>query len=149
VATLIHAKVLRGKKLWYVWGANGDEKWQREYPQVRTRGELYGVLASELGLPTMAPPSEVAFALMNKTWDGAHWVDDFTIRLRQLREREGYTQAHLAMKAGLSPQAIAALEQGRRGPTWDTVRRLAYALGVSVEDFRVKLPPENSNGKDG
>ncbi len=140
MAALVHAKVVRGKKVWYVWGAEGDEKWERAYPQCRSRSEFYEVLRQEIGLPAGAGRTDIVFALMNKTWTGTAWVDDFTIRLKALREKAGLTQAQLAQKAGLSPQAIAALEQGTRGPTWETVRRLAMALGVGEQDFKVGLP---------
>ncbi len=80
---------------------------------------------------------------MDKTWTGSEWVDGSSVRLRQIRKREGYTQeAHLAEKAGLSMQAIAAREQGTRRPTWNTVRRLAHALKVGLEEFKVHLPQE-------
>jgi DNA-binding XRE family transcriptional regulator len=140
MAALIHAKVVKGKKTWYVWGAQGDEKWERAYPQCRSRSEFYDVLRQELGLSASASRTDVVFALMNKTWRGTTWVDDFSIRLKALREKAGLTQAQLADKAGLSPQAIASLEQGTRGPTWETVRRLALALGVGEEEFKVSLP---------
>lgn len=140
MAALIHAKVVRGKKVWYIWGAEGDEKWERAYPQCRSRSEFYEVLREEIGLPAGIHRTDVVFALMNKTWTGTAWVDDFTIRLKVLRDKSGLTQVQLAQKAGLSPQAIAALEQGTRGPTWETVRRLAMALGVGEEEFKVSLP---------
>ncbi len=140
MAALIHAKVVRGKKVWYVWGAKGNEKWERAYPQCRSRSEFYDVLRQEIGLPASVRKTDIVFALMNKTWTGSAWVDDFALRLKALREKAGLTQAHLAEKAGLSPQAIAALEQGTRGPTWATVRRLALALGVGEEEFKVSLP---------
>lgn len=140
MAALIHAKVVRGKKVWYVWGAEGDEKWERAYPQCRSRSEFYEVLRQEIGLPARVGRTDIVFALMNKTWIGSGWVDDFTIRLKALREKAGLTQAQLAQKAGLSPQAIAALEQGTRAPTWETVRRLAMALGVGEQEFKVRLP---------
>jgi DNA-binding XRE family transcriptional regulator len=140
MAALIHAKLVRGKKVWYVRGAAGNEKWERAYPQCRSRSELYEVLRQEIGLPATVGKTDIVFALMNKTWTGTAWVDDFTIRLKVLREKAGLTQAQLAQKAGLSPQAIAALEQGTRGPTWETVRRLAMALGVGEEEFKVGLP---------
>ena len=140
MAALIHAKVVRGKKVWYVWGAEGNEKWERAYPECRSRSEVYEVLRQEIGLPTTAGQTDIVFALMNKTWTGTDWVDDFALRLRKLRSEVGYTQTQLAEKAGLSPQAIASLEQGTRGPTWETVRRLALALGVGEQDFKVRLP---------
>jgi DNA-binding XRE family transcriptional regulator len=140
MAALIHTKVVRGKKVWYVWGAVGDDKWERAYPQCRSRSEFYEVLRQEIGLPASVGRTDIVFALMNKTWIGTAWVDDFTLRLKALRDKAGLTQAQLAQKAGLSPQAIAALEQGTRGPTWETVRRLAMALGVGEEEFKASLP---------
>jgi transcriptional regulator with XRE-family HTH domain len=41
------------------------------------------------------------------------------------------------VKAKLSVQAVSALEQGTCGPTWETVLRLAHALDVNLEDFRM------------
>ena len=146
MAALIHAKVVRGKKVWYVWGAEGDDKWERSYPQCGSRSELYDVLRQEIGLPASVGRTDIVFALMNKTWTGTAWVDDFTLRLKTLRDEAGFTQAQLAEKAGLSSQGIAALEQGTRGPTWETVRRLALALGVGEQDFKVKLPA-NADGE--
>lgn len=140
MAALIHAKVVRGKKVWYVWGATGEGKWERDYPKCHSRSEVYEVLRQEIGLPARAGRTDIVFALMNKTWTGTTWVDDFAIRLKTLRDEAGFTQAQLAEKAGLSPQGIASLEQGTRGPTWDTVRRLAMALGVGEQEFKVKLP---------
>ena len=142
MAALIHAKVVRGKKVWYVWGAEGNDKWERPYPQCRSGSEFYDTLRQEIGLPASVRKTDIVFALMNKTWTGKAWVDDFTLRLKALRDEAGYTQAQLAEKAGLSPQAIASLEQGTRGPTWETVLRLALALGVGEQDFKVKLPAD-------
>jgi tetratricopeptide (TPR) repeat protein/transcriptional regulator with XRE-family HTH domain len=52
--------------------------------------------------------------------------------LRDHRRRAGLTQEALAERAGLSSQAIGALERGdRRFPHQDTITRLAGALGLS------------------
>jgi putative transcriptional regulator len=142
MAALIHAKVIRGRKVWYVWGAEGDEKWERSYPQCRSSSAFYDVLRQEIGLPASVGRTDIVFALMNKTWTGAAWVDDFTLRLKALRDKAGLTQVKLAQKAGLSAQAIAALEQGTRAPTWETVRRLAMALGVGEQEFKMHLPED-------
>jgi DNA-binding XRE family transcriptional regulator len=139
MGALIEAKIVNGRKIWYVWGDNGNDKWQREYPQCRSKREFYGVLRAELGLRSSASNTDVFMAVMHKNWTEKEWVDDFSLRLRVLREEASLTQAELAEKAGLSVQAIAALEQGTRGPTWDTVRRLAYALKVGEEEFKVRL----------
>ncbi len=142
MAALIHAKVVRGKKVWYVWGAEGDDKWERAYPACRSRSEVYEAVRQEIGLPATTSRTDIVFALLSKTWTGSAWVDDFALRLKTLRDEAGYTQAQLAEKAGLSAQAVASLEQGTRGPTWETVRRLAMALGVGEQEFKVKLPAE-------
>ena|ERR1017187_8075112 len=59
----------------------------------------------------------------------------FNARLRELREAAGLSQAELAERAGLSKGGIADLEQDRNRPTWDSVQKLAAALGVSCEAF--------------
>lgn len=57
-------------------------------------------------------------------------------RLRMLREQAGMTQQALAVAAGLSVTAIAALEQGRKAnPRVNTVRAIAKALGVGADDL--------------
>ncbi len=60
----------------------------------------------------------------------------FPARLRSLRERAGLTVADLAERSGLYRTAVWKLEAGQSAPTWDTVCRLADALGVGVEVFR-------------
>jgi predicted ATPase/transcriptional regulator with XRE-family HTH domain len=53
-------------------------------------------------------------------------------RLRHYREAAGYSQEDLGERAGLSANAISALERGeRKRPYPDTLRRLADALGLS------------------
>jgi transcriptional regulator with XRE-family HTH domain len=59
----------------------------------------------------------------------------FGRRLRALREEKGWTQAELGEKAGMLHHAIARLERGERTPGWDTVLKLAEALGVTPNDF--------------
>jgi transcriptional regulator with XRE-family HTH domain len=66
-------------------------------------------------------------------------VPSFGARLRQLREAAGLTQEELAGRAGLTRNAISALERGeRRRPYPHTVRVLADALDLS-DDERATL----------
>ncbi len=59
----------------------------------------------------------------------------FGARLRKLREARGFTQEELASRAGLSPNAVGALERGaRKRPYPHTVRALADALGLDDEE---------------
>ncbi|WP_439622349.1 helix-turn-helix domain-containing protein [Gemmata sp.] len=59
----------------------------------------------------------------------------FAQRLKELREAAGMTQYRLAQTSGLSKQTISQLEKGTNEPSWDTVRKLARALGIATDDF--------------
>jgi predicted ATPase/transcriptional regulator with XRE-family HTH domain len=57
--------------------------------------------------------------------------ENFGTRLRRLREAAGLSQEQLAERAGLTAQAVGALERGdRRRPYPQTVRALFDALGL-------------------
>jgi HTH-type transcriptional regulator/antitoxin HipB len=58
-------------------------------------------------------------------------------RIRHARERHGITQAELAARIGSSRPALARLEAGGMTPSFDTLRRIAEALGLElVVDLR-------------
>jgi predicted ATPase/DNA-binding XRE family transcriptional regulator len=69
----------------------------------------------------------------------------FGTLLRRYRERAGLSQEELAEQAGMTGQAIGALErEERRRPYPATVRRLAATLGLSEEErsaFLSAVPP--------
>jgi transcriptional regulator with XRE-family HTH domain len=54
------------------------------------------------------------------------------MKLKQLREAKGMSQAALAKKAQLTREHVNRLEAGRHGPTMAVLQRLAKALGVPV-----------------
>lgn len=56
----------------------------------------------------------------------------FGIALRQLRERQGWSQEALAAHADLNRTYIGDLERGRAIPSLLTLEKLALALAVSV-----------------
>jgi transcriptional regulator with XRE-family HTH domain len=57
-------------------------------------------------------------------------------RVMDLRRARGQTQEELAKKAGTSPTTISNLESGKiKNPQRRTLRRIAAALGVSVEEL--------------
>lgn len=66
--------------------------------------------------------------------------DSFAARLRTLRAAAGHSQYRLAKLCGVSSQALGRLEHGMYQPTWETVCKIADALGVPVETFRVPAP---------
>ncbi|HEY8284795.1 MAG TPA: helix-turn-helix domain-containing protein [Chloroflexota bacterium] len=82
--------------------------------------------------------------------DGA---TSFGVHLRRLREAAGLSQAELAEQAGLTAQAVGALERGeRRRPYPETVRRLADALSLTNDARAVLIaavprpgPPSDGN----
>ena len=55
-------------------------------------------------------------------------------KLRQLRIDQGLSQRQLALKAGLSPGAVAVVEQrGRAHP--DTLKKIADVFGVRASEL--------------
>ena len=66
-------------------------------------------------------------------------VDEMVRRMRRIT---GMTQADYARKvAGISPQALAQIEQGRGNPTVETLNRLGRAFGLQVGFVRRPRPP--------
>jgi transcriptional regulator with XRE-family HTH domain len=62
--------------------------------------------------------------------------------LRDTRLRLALSQRDLATKAGVAPKTIVDLELGRQEPRLRTIRRIAEALGVEVDqidEFRQAL----------
>ncbi len=56
-------------------------------------------------------------------------------RLRTLRQARGYSQQQLASMAGVSRQAVSAVEAGHSDPSLRVALALASALGVTVEEL--------------
>ncbi|HEY2155984.1 MAG TPA: substrate-binding domain-containing protein [Isosphaeraceae bacterium] len=62
-------------------------------------------------------------------------------RVRDRRERKGWTQDELAKRSGLSRAGVSAIEMGRLVPSASAALALAGALGCRVEDlFRLDQP---------
>jgi transcriptional regulator with XRE-family HTH domain len=66
--------------------------------------------------------------------------------IRQLRRRRGATQDSLAESADLTAATLSLIERGRANPTWDTVKKLAAALGVSMAEVG-KVADEHEAGR--
>ena len=58
-------------------------------------------------------------------------MSDFGMRLQQIRTDAGLSQSALAREVETSQSAISQMESGERQPSFDMLRRLAKALGVS------------------
>jgi len=69
---------------------------------------------------------------------GLDEITSFGASVRRYRLSRGYSQAQLAERAGLSLQAVGALERGsRHAPRPETLRRLGEALGLTEEESAV------------
>jgi len=59
---------------------------------------------------------------------------DFAKRLREARQRCGWSQIELGRRSGVHHMAISRLERGnKKDVTGATLRKLAVALGVSAD----------------
>ena len=61
--------------------------------------------------------------------------NELSDRIKEYRERKGFTQMDLADKAELSLRTIQRIEGNKSMPRGDTLRRLSTALGVSPDDI--------------
>lgn len=59
----------------------------------------------------------------------------FGQRLEQLRSEEGMTLEEVAIKAGASTGLLSQLERGIGNPSFNTLAKIAYALGVPIGTF--------------
>lgn len=55
--------------------------------------------------------------------------------IRDARRRRNWPQGKLAQLAGMTQAYISFLEQGRRDPSWSTIKKTAEVLGLTVEQL--------------
>ena len=61
----------------------------------------------------------------------------FGKRFKDIRKKFGYTQEKMAEIAGIEPQSISKIESGKNFPLLSNVEKIAYNLGITVEEFFV------------
>ena len=59
--------------------------------------------------------------------------ENFSERLKKIREEKGLSQSDLAKKADFQTAAISHFETGQRKPSFDNLKRLVDALNVSID----------------
>lgn len=64
-------------------------------------------------------------------------------QLKTLRENKGLSVKALANKVGVTVMSIYRYEQGKRIPTLPIARRMATALGVTVDELIKRTEPED------
>lgn len=63
-------------------------------------------------------------------------------RVRDLRQRRGWTQEDLGERSGLSYKFIGEIERGLGNPTIDSVDQIARAFAMDVSDLFSREQPE-------
>ena len=71
-------------------------------------------------------------------YEAARFAHELGKSVRDLRERQGWTQADLARLSGMTQSAVARFEAGGTVPTLPVLARLAEALNA---DLTVKVTP--------
>jgi len=64
-------------------------------------------------------------------------------RIREARQRKGWTQAELGWRSGLRESVICGYERGYHTPSLRHISRIADALGVSVDYLLGRREYEN------
>jgi len=55
--------------------------------------------------------------------------------VRELREKQETSLERLAPEAGIAANTLSVIERGDANPTWETVRGIASALGVTISEL--------------
>jgi transcriptional regulator with XRE-family HTH domain len=74
----------------------------------------------------------------------------FAEQLIRIRKKRRFSQQQLAMRSGISQQAVSNLETGKSSPSEYTIRQLAAALRVSMSELLEddkKSPTADSSGE--
>ena len=70
---------------------------------------------------------------------------ELTVRLRQIRERQGLSLTDVSERSGMTRAAISRLENGwNLNPTLDTLFRYATVLGAQIRLSVEECPPPRS-----
>lgn len=59
----------------------------------------------------------------------------FGEHIRKLRQQKGLSQEEVAHRAGIHVTYLSGIERGHRNPSLMNIRRIAWALGVSVREL--------------
>jgi transcriptional regulator with XRE-family HTH domain len=57
------------------------------------------------------------------------------LAVQQVRERSGRSEAEVEARADLGEGSLTSIERGLQSPTWGELRRIVYAIGISLPDL--------------
>lgn len=69
-------------------------------------------------------------------------MSEFGSSLRDFRKHRGWTQQQLADAVDATQSTISQLENGEKNPSFELVRDLSRALGVTVSELLGEAPQE-------
>ena len=67
-------------------------------------------------------------------------MNDMPKRISQRRKMQGFTQAQLAERVGITQAFLAEIEKGRKRPSLEVLEKLCDALGCSA-DYLLGITP--------
>jgi DNA-binding XRE family transcriptional regulator/methylmalonyl-CoA mutase cobalamin-binding subunit len=70
--------------------------------------------------------------------DLEQYLREIGLRIRELRTNSGFTQARLALSAGLNRAYIVSVEHGKQNISIGVIVKIANALGIPAEELLVK-----------
>lgn len=73
---------------------------------------------------------------------------NMTLNLKEIRTKKGITQEQLASKVGVLNTSICNYETGIREPNLDTLKKLATALEVTVDELLEDTNDETGTGRE-
>ena len=73
--------------------------------------------------------------LADRRREKAEFAKKVGTHLRKIRSAKGISQERLSLDAGYYHTFVNKIEMGRYSPSLHTIWRLAYTLGVSLEEF--------------
>ncbi len=114
--------------------AVADAKGMADTAACRVADAYEAVNALDLFIDAHRDDPEYPFPLTAK--QGEELAEDFPTTLARLRTAAGLSVPDLARKSGLSDDVLRQYESGARRPTWDSVQKIATALGVPTDAFR-------------
>ncbi len=72
---------------------------------------------------------------------------DLGARVRELRKARDWTLEQAATKAGLARSTLSKIENGQMSPTYDTLKKLAVGLQISVPQLFTPPQKDQINGR--
>ncbi len=64
--------------------------------------------------------------------------------LKRLRDEHAMTQEAVAWHAGIAVATLAKIENAQAAPSWDSVRRIIDALGVTLAELAAAVEAQDS-----